>query len=100
MMRPLLRSARFLAGAGALAAVVVVTAAAQDRQGRQVRNDPRLERLDAEARPLVAGVIDSAPAAGLPTGPPGQRALERGTQSAPAPPILSARPRPPPGPGR
>src|SRR5437762_364982 len=90
MMRPLLRSARFLAGAGALAAVVVVTAAAQDRQGRQVRNDPRLERLDAEARPLVAGVIDSARAAGLPTEPLVQRALEGATKGAPGTLIASA----------
>src|SRR5213076_2112227 len=90
MMRPLLRRARFLAGAGALAAVVVVTAAAQDRQGRQVRNDPRLERLDAEARPLVAGVIDSARAAGLPTEPLVQRALEGATKGAPGTLIASA----------
>src|SRR5205814_9377431 len=90
MMRPLLRRARFLAGAGALAAVVVVTAAAQDRQGRQVRNDPRLERLDAEARPLVAGVIDSARAAGLPTEPLVQRALEGATKGAPDTLIVSA----------
>jgi len=90
MMRPLLRSARFLAGAGALAAVVVVTAAAQDRQGRQVRNDPRLERLDAEARPLVAGVIDSARAAGLPTEPLVQRALEGATKGAPDTLIVGA----------
>src|SRR5438552_8437031 len=90
MMRPLLRRARFLAGAGALAAVVVVTAAAQDRQGRQGRNDPRLERLDAEARPLVAGVIDSARAAGLPTEPLVQRALEGATKGAPDTLIVSA----------
>ena len=90
MMRPLLRRARFLAGAGALAAVVVVTAAAQDRQGRQVRNDPRLERLDAEARPLVAGVIDSARAAGLPTEPLVQRALEGATKGAPDTLIVGA----------
>ena len=90
MMRPLLLSARFLAGAGALAAVVVVTAAAQDRQGRQVRNDPRLERLDAEARPLVAGVIDSARAAGLPTEPLVQRALEGATKGAPDTLIVGA----------
>ena len=90
MMRPLLRRARFLAGAGALAAVVVVTAAAQDRQGRQVRNDPRLERLDSEARPLVAGVIDSARAAGLPTEPLVQRALEGATKGAPDTLIVGA----------
>ena len=90
MMRPLLRSTRFLAGAGALAAVVVVTAAAQDRQGRQGRNDPRLERLDAEARPLVAGVIDSARAAGLPTEPLVQRALEGATKGAPDTLIVGA----------
>src|SRR6184192_3744536 len=90
MMRPLLRSARVLAAAGALAALVAVTAAAQDRQGRQVRNDPRLERLDAEARPLVAGVIDSARAAGLPTEPLVQRALEGATKGAPDTLIVSA----------
>src|SRR5947208_6338147 len=90
MMRPLLRSAGVLAAAGALAALVAVTAAAQDRQGRQGQNDPRLERLDAGARPLVASVIDSARAAGLPTEPLVQRALEGATKGAPGTLIASA----------
>ena len=90
MMRPLLRSARVLAAAGTLAALVAVTAAAQDRQGRQGQNDPRLERLDAGARPLVAGVIDSARAAGLPTEPLVQRALEGATKGAPDTLIVGA----------
>jgi len=75
--RSLLRAA----AAGALAATFVATAAAQD---------PRLGRLDPGARPLVAGVLDSARAAGLPTEPLVQRALEGATKGAPGPLIVSA----------
>jgi len=72
---------RSLAAAGALAALLAATAVAQD---------PRLGRLDATARPLVAGVIDSARAAGLPTEPLVQRALEGATKGAPGTLIASA----------
>src|SRR5205807_9664120 len=52
--------------------------------------DPRLGRLDAGARPLVAVVIDSARAADLPTEPLVQRALEGATKGAPGSLIVSA----------
>src|SRR2546425_10188345 len=57
-----------------LGATLVATAAAAQ--------DPRLERLDPRVRPLVASVIDSARAAGLPTEPLVQRALEGATKGA------------------
>lgn len=44
--------------------------------------DPRLERLDPETRSLVVAVVDSARAAGLPTEPLVQRALEGATKGA------------------
>src|SRR5256885_4370257 len=75
---------RSLAAAGALAALLAATAVAQD---------PRLGRLDATARPLVAGGIDSARAAGPPPQPLVPRALEGATQGAPRTPIASAVPR-------
>jgi hypothetical protein len=85
--RPLPHGLRPLAAAAALAAVLIATAAAQDTQHPK---DPRLGRLDAGARPLVAVVIDSAWAAGLPTEPLVQRALEGATKGAPGPLIVSA----------
>src|SRR5207249_744064 len=51
---------------------------------------PRLGRLDPGTRPLVAVAIDSARAAGLPTEPLVQRALEGATKGAPGPLIVSA----------
>jgi hypothetical protein len=63
------------------AALVATAAAAQD---------PRLERLDPRVRPLVASVIDSARAAGLPTEPLVQRALEGATKRAPGELIAGA----------
>jgi hypothetical protein len=86
-MRPLPHGLRSIAAAGALAAVLVATAAAQDTQHL---NDPRLGRLDAGTRPLVAIVVDSARAAGLPTEPLVQRALEGAIKGAPGPLIVSA----------
>jgi len=77
---PLPRSPKSLVAAGALAAVLVATAAAQDSQDSK---DPRLARLDPAARSLVVVVIDSARAAGLPTEPLVQRALEGATKGAP-----------------
>src|SRR2546428_9607276 len=52
--------------------------------------DPRLERLDAAARPVVAALIDSARAASLPTEPLVQRALEGATKGAPEDVIVAA----------
>src|SRR5439155_674087 len=76
-----------VAAAGALAAVLFATAAAQEPQHL---NDPRLARLDTAARSLVAVAIDSARAAGLPTEPLVQRALEGATKDAPGTLIVSA----------
>jgi len=52
--------------------------------------DPRLERLDPATRGLVASVIDSAHAAGLPAEPLIQRALEGATKGAPGDRIVAA----------
>src|SRR2546423_2239997 len=54
------------------------------------RLDPRLERLDSSARPIVAALVDSARAAALPTEPLVQRALEGATKRAPAERIVAA----------
>src|SRR5205809_8070281 len=77
-MRSLLRAAVPTARA---AAFVATAAAAQE---------PRLGRLDPGTRPLAAVAIDSARAAGLPTEPLVQRALEGATKGAPGPLIVSA----------
>jgi hypothetical protein len=52
--------------------------------------DPRLERLDSQTRSLVASVVDSASAVGLPSEPLIQRALEGATKGAPGPRIVTA----------
>jgi len=52
--------------------------------------DPRLERLDPETRSLVASVVDSARAVGLPGEPLIQRALEGVTKGAQGPRIVAA----------
>ena len=65
-----------------LGATLIATAAAAQ--------DQRLDRLDPSVRPLVASVIDSARAAGLPTEPLVQRALEGATKGAPGGVIVSA----------
>ena len=52
--------------------------------------DPRLERLDPETRSLVKSVVDSSRAAGLPSEPLIQRALEGATKGAPSPRIVAA----------
>jgi hypothetical protein len=52
--------------------------------------DPRLERLDPETRSLVWSVVDSSRAAGLPSEPLIQRALEGATKGAPSPRIVAA----------
>jgi hypothetical protein len=52
--------------------------------------DPRLERLDPETRSLVMSVVDSARAAGLPSEPIIQRALEGATKGATGPRIAAA----------
>src|SRR3989441_3493774 len=63
------------------ATLIAPAAAAQDQ---------RLDRLDPSVRPLVASVIDSARAAGLPTEPLVQRALEGETKGAPGEVIVGA----------
>jgi len=87
MTSSLPRTPKSVAAAGALAAVLFATAAAQEPQHL---NDPRLARLDTAARSLVAVAIDSARAAGLPTEPLVQRALEGATKDAPGTLIVSA----------
>src|SRR5438094_876565 len=87
MTSSLPRIPKSVAAAGALAAVLFATAAAQEPQHL---NDPRLARLDTAARSLVAVAINSARAAGLPTEPLVQRALEGATKDAPGTLIVSA----------
>jgi hypothetical protein len=76
-MRPSL-----LAVAAALATLVLATQAAAQ--------DVRLGRLDPATGALVAAVVDSARAAGLPTEPLVQRALEGVTKGAPGERIVGA----------
>jgi len=52
--------------------------------------DPRLERLEPSTRPLVAALIDSARAFGLPAEPLVQRALEGTIKGAPGDRIVAA----------
>jgi hypothetical protein len=66
-----------------LAMLVAGRAAAQ-------QTDPRLERLDATTRPLVAALVDSARAAALPVEPLVQRALEGATKRASGDVIIAA----------
>src|SRR2546425_2398403 len=65
-----------------LGATLIATAAAAQ--------DQRLDRLDPSVRPLVASVIDSARAIGLPAEPLVQRALEGATKGAPSDRIVAA----------
>ena len=58
-------------GLPALAVGLVATLLARPAAAQ----DPRLERLDAGTRPLVAALVDSARTAGLPAEPLVQRAL-------------------------
>jgi hypothetical protein len=76
-MRPAL-----LGGAAALAALVLATQA--------TAQDVRLGRLDPATRPLVAAVVDSARAAGLPTEPLVRRGLEGATKGVPGERIVGA----------
>jgi hypothetical protein len=57
---------------------------------RAVAQDPRLARLDPAARAAVVTFVDSARAAGLPTEPLVQRALEGATKGASADRIVAA----------
>ena len=66
-------------------AAILVTAPAAAQQV-----DPRLERLDAATRPVVAALVDSARTASLPTEPLVQRALEGATKGAPEGVIVAA----------
>lgn len=54
------------------------------------QRDPRLERLDEAIRPVVAALIDSARAAGLPVNPLMERALEGAIKGAPGATIATA----------
>ena len=77
-----LRRCSRLAPAWALAAGLFATGAAGQ--------DSRLNRLPAEARVVVRALIDSARAAGIPTEPLVQRALEGATKQAPGDLIVAA----------
>jgi len=70
----------------ALAVGLVATLLAR----RAAAQDPRLERLEPSTRPLVAALIDSARAFGLPAEPLVQRALEGATKRAPGDRIVAA----------
>src|SRR5207247_1413294 len=67
-----------------LAAILLAGAAASQQ------TDPRLERLDAGTRPIVAALVDSAHRALLPTEPLVQRALEGATKRASGDVIVAA----------
>lgn len=57
---------------------------------RAVAQDPRLARLDPATRAAVATLVDSSRAAGLPTEPLVQRALEGAAKGAPTDRIVAA----------
>lgn len=59
-------------------------------RGAAQGTDPRLERLDQTARPVVIALVDSAGAAGLPIDPLVERALEGATKGAPGDIIVGA----------
>ena len=77
-----------LAGA-AFAVVTLMTAALLFAQPAVAQQDQRLDRLAPETRALVVPVMDSARAAGLPTHPLVERALE-GTSKHAAPELIVA----------
>ncbi len=66
----------------ALASVLLAT--------RGAAQDARLARLDSAARASVAAIVDSARAAGLPSEPLVERALEGATKGAPGDRIVAA----------
>ena len=70
----------------ALAVGLVATLLAR----RAAAQDPRLARLEPGTRALVAALVDSARAAGLPAEPLVQRALEGATKRAPGDRIVAA----------
>jgi len=57
---------------------------------RGAAQDPRFSRLDAETRSVVAAIIDSARAQGLPSEPLVDRALEGAAKGAPGSAIVAA----------
>jgi len=73
-------------GLPALAVGLVATLLARPAAAQ----DPRLERLDAGTRPLVAALVDSARTAGLPAEPLVQRALQGTIKGAPGDRIVAA----------
>lgn len=68
---------------------LAVTAAFVSPLGAQ-NGDPRLARLDPAVRPVVAALVDSARAAGLPTEPLIQRALEGTSKRAAGDRVVAA----------
>lgn len=68
---------------------LAVTAAFVSPLGAQA-GDPRLARLDPAVRPVVAALVDSARAAGLPTEPLVQRALEGTSKRAAGDRVVAA----------
>jgi hypothetical protein len=69
--------------------LLAVTAAFVSPLGAQA-GDPRLARLDPAVRPVVAALVDSARAAGLPTEPLVQRALEGTSKRAAGDRVVAA----------
>jgi hypothetical protein len=68
---------------------LAVTAAFVSPLGAQA-GDPRLTRLDPAVRPVVVALVDSARAAGLPTEPLVQRALEGTSKRAAGDRVVAA----------
>lgn len=73
-----------------LRALLTAALAALLFAGRAAAQDARLERLDPETRAIVAALVDSARAAGLPAEPLVQRALEGVTKGAAGTRIVGA----------
>jgi hypothetical protein len=70
--------------------LVLAVAAALVRPLGAQAGDPRLARLDPAVRPVVAALVDSARAAGLPTEPIVQRALEGTSKRAAGDRVVAA----------
>jgi hypothetical protein len=70
--------------------LVLAVAAALVRPLGAQAGDPRLARLDPAVRPVVAALVDSARAAGLPTEPLVQRALEGTSKRAAGDRVVAA----------
>ncbi|MGH7529549.1 MAG: hypothetical protein ACREMN_04130, partial [Gemmatimonadales bacterium] len=73
-----------------LRTTIVIAALLAAGAGTAGAQDPRLARLDSDSRPVVAAIIDSARAAGLPVEPLVQRALEGVAKRAAGARIIAA----------